>query len=518
MAFKLPAYLHRNRYGTLYLRLTVPVELRPMLGRAEIYRSLETNSVKQASIGAQTLRISLLRIFKVLTDMGDGQIDEERQRRLIAIISQRRLDSAAADFGAELEEKLSSLAAVHRRELEVLHERAKNAALTAHGQGFQKGLAAVTIAPPPNPGPLLSEALEAYVRAQTAKAVWNEKTEATNRAAIALLIEHVGDRPIEQVDSEMIIDFHALLRRLPSNLTKLRQKQGRTLPEMAALGLSPLTPRTVGNYMSRISSMFKWCCKSPKFPITYNPAEELAKGKKQSTFERRPFTAHELTLLFSSREFVARQFRDAFEYWLMPLGIYTGARLGELCQLSLVDFVTVDGVECIDINEDRDGKTLKNDNAKRLVPIHSQLIALGLLRYVDQLRRAGKSRLFPELSLVPTSSHHASKWFNEDYRRRNGVSEKQTTVFHSFRHGFITHLLDHEDGIAEHQIAPIVGHEAKLITGKVYWNKKDAKKRQPIVEAFQLHAAVRALIPVVECVTFGKGPMRAHPRKDVVSL
>lgn len=298
-----------------------------------------------------------------------------------------------------------------------------------------------------------------------------------------------------------MIEFVNLLKRLPANLTKLRAKAGKSLAEVAEMGLPPMAPRTAGEYMSRISSLFRWCCKSERFFITFNPAAEFAAGKKQATYERRPFTNDELALLFSSPEFAARRFRFPYEYWLMPLGLFTGARLGELCQIGLSDFVEIDGIHCIAINDEQPAQKLKNDNARRLVPIHTELIALGLLRYVDRLRARGEIRLFPELTLTPTTSHEASKWFGK-FRRRAGVAAKQETVFHSFRHGFITSLLDDERGISEHQIAPIVGHEAKLITGKVYWNKKDASKRKPIVEMFRLESAVRALMPSIDQVTF----------------
>lgn len=64
MAYRLPAHLHRNRHGVLYFRLAVPADLRPTFGQAEIYRSLNTSSVRQAADAAQTLRIELWAIFR----------------------------------------------------------------------------------------------------------------------------------------------------------------------------------------------------------------------------------------------------------------------------------------------------------------------------------------------------------------------------------------------------------------------------------------------------------------------
>jgi integrase len=74
--------------------------------------------------------------------------------------------------------------------------------------------------------------------------------------------------------------------------------------------------------------------------------------------------------------------------------------------------------------------------------------------------------------------------------------EKHTKVFHSFRHTFISTLLDND--VEETAIAPIVGHHGKLITGQVYWNVKDAVKRKPTVERFHPHPEVWKLVPKFE--------------------
>lgn len=79
-------------------------------------------------------------------------------------------------------------------------------------------------------------------------------------------------------------------------------------------------------------------------------------------------------------------------------------------------------------------------------------------------------------------------------------------MFHSFRHGFITDLLD--SGITPYLVAPIVGHEGELITSTVYWNTKDATKRKPTVDAFKLPGEVSALLVPVEDATFVAAPGR----------
>ena len=69
-------------------------------------------------------------------------------------------------------------------------------------------------------------------------------------------------------------------------------------------------------------------------------------------------------------------------------------------------------------------------------------------------------------------------------------------------------------------VAPIVGHEAELITGKVYWNLKDAAKRKPTVDAFTLPQEVLDLFPSIEDVRFvaPRGPkpgMKAGRRSSI---
>jgi integrase len=140
--------------------------------------------------------------------------------------------------------------------------------------------------------------------------------------------------------------------------------------------------------------------------------------------------------------------------------------------------------------------------ARRLVPIHEKLIEKGLIPYVESLRMEGHDRLFPFLKPGRDGfSGIPSKWFGR-YKERCGIVAKQTKVFHSFRHTFISALLD--DGVVETAIAQIVGHEQKLITGQVYWNAKDAAKRKPTVEQFQPPHEVWSLVPKFEDVTIAK--------------
>jgi len=78
-------------------------------------------------------------------------------------------------------------------------------------------------------------------------------------------------------------------------------------------------------------------------------------------------------------------------YWVLLLVWYTGARREEICALGLADIRCEFEVDYLQITE---GKTA---NAVRRIAIATELKRLGFLAYVDALREAGETLLFPEI-------------------------------------------------------------------------------------------------------------------------
>jgi len=60
-------------------------------------------------------------------------------------------------------------------------------------------------------------------------------------------------------------------------------------------------------------------------------------------------------------------------FWLPVLGLFTGCRIEELCQLHCSDVIQYDGIWCLDINDEGE-KRLKNKSSKRVVPLHQILV------------------------------------------------------------------------------------------------------------------------------------------------
>jgi len=151
--------------------------------------------------------------------------------------------------------------------------------------------------------------------------------------------------------------------------------------------------------------------------------------------------------------------------------MHTGARLNELCQLEINDIRQQDGIWVFDINSAGPEKQLKSKAAKRLIPVHPKLLDLGLLTFVEQLRRRGELRLFPELPVRRDGAgQSASLWFGR-YRKSLGLYHQTPKKdFHSFRTTLINTLK--QKRLPEPEIAALVGHATETMTfgryGKPY--------------------------------------------------
>jgi integrase len=180
---------------------------------------------------------------------------------------------------------------------------------------------------------------------------------------------------------------------------------------------------------------------SQGFPI---PVSKSAKQKRDG------FDSDDLTKMFSAPIFTGAASNDKWwlpgavlirdhRFWLLLLAAFTGARRGELCQLLVADVVERDGVLCLDIvDDDETGKSVKNADSKRLIPVHPELLLIGFAQYVEQRRKAGDDRLFD----VP-SGDQFGKWFARFTDKLEINSSRK--VFHSFRHGFETAMRDSID-------------------------------------------------------------------------
>ncbi len=127
--------------------------------------------------------------------------------------------------------------------------------------------------------------------------------------------------------------------------------------------------------------------------------------------------------------------------------------MSECCQLTVDDVAVRDDTPVI-LVRGGDGKRVKTAAARRVIPVHPELVRMGFLDYAEAQREAGHARLFPELKRDRRGyySDPFQKWFSR-FLDKAGAKQPRTS-FHSFRHCF-------RDALREAD----VGREATLALG-----------------------------------------------------
>ncbi len=199
----------------------------------------------------------------------------------------------------------------------------------------------------------------------------------------------------------------------------------------SALVEQGLTPRTAQNYLNDAKTLLRWAHDAGHLKV--NPGEGLRSvvSKRAKPHERRlPFSDQEASLLL--RHARAQRGADRWVPWLLA---FSGARVEEICQMLVKDVREEAGILILDLNDDDAGKSLKNAGSRRKVPLHSALVQEGFLAYVDGLKPDGP--LFPDLKPGPFGGRSAA------YSKRSGrlirslgIRDRRKVPNHSWRHPF----------------------------------------------------------------------------------
>ena len=209
--------------------------------------------------------------------------------------------------------------------------------------------------------------------------------------------------------------------------------------------LKEVAPRTVEKDLSFLKAIMQFAFESDKIPA--NPAAGIKVAKNEMASARRDLEPADLSKLFASSIYTSRQRPRGgggeAAAWLPLMALYTGARLEELCQLTLDDIKTDARIpyfrilDLVDETADKQIKRLKNTGSRREIPIPQQLIDHGFLKYVDHLRNEKQTWLFPELTIDPKYGRRGANWSKWWGRWRNKLSVSgREKCFHAFRHIF----------------------------------------------------------------------------------
>ena len=301
---------------------------------------------------------------------------------------------------------------------------------------------------------LISKMIDDYIESTKRQKELREKTLIEYKNNLDLMVEIIGDFPINQLSQKHGRLLSASLEKLPPRRKtdgRYNQKSVKQLIKMEVD--NPMDTRTVNKLIQRCSTWLNWVIRNGYYnDRNIFHGKSIPSNKGKNTITRQPFTDKQLKLIFN-KVYLQRTLNSTSPckfvfYWIGILGLHHGTRLQETAQLHINDIYPLNKIWVIDINDNTKDKKLKTSNSKRIIPLHQTLIDLGFLDYLHILEQNGKERLFHELTLGRDGyTKNPSRFFN-DYLRELGIkSSKERYDFHSLRHNCNNELIQKDVGV-----------------------------------------------------------------------
>ncbi|WP_201313595.1 site-specific integrase [Dyella sp. EPa41] len=435
---RLAHHLWRDTSGIWYFRVVVPRRLREALGRSLIKQSLRTRDPIQARAWSYVLSAKCAQIFAMAGQGGRG----------MGGVSWGG-DADEPDEGDDLTQRLGLTVRKWEVETPDGHKVRTDGSQGDHENGMA-ALRAILERRDPSSGSATSPGsrwltLDAAIKdySEVEAVSLKPNTWAQRARALQGFVDVIGGR------------------RQVSTIS-------RTMASVWSDGLlrSGKSKVYVANCVSHVAQLFEALV--TKGHLTTNPVKGLVVVKKKEKAARRseghewePFEVEQLQRIFDPANLV----RTKMEHvrWGAVIALYTGARVGEIAQIFLRDFVTHGDTPCLKICADSDGQGIKTgEGGERLIPLHPDLIRLGLMERVEALRAAGAERLFPDMRIDSAAGRGNSitKGFGY-YLKGLGITPRRAhgiLGIHSLRKTVIQTLQG--SSLSAERRRALVGHEA----------------------------------------------------------
>ena len=270
------------------------------------------------------------------------------------------------------------------------------------------------------------------------------------------------------------MEFREALQDVPRSRSGALSKMA--FPELAQWGRGhpddkKISATTVNKQFGGVQAIVNWARDTGGMIPDDLWADPFAKLRlDEDDPEGGPFEHDQLRTLFGSPVFTAGERPEAgrgdVAFWLPLLGLFTGARRGELAVLTASDVQKDEatGQWAIAVRKDTArGKRLKTNSSARTVPVHPELVRMGFLDYVKSVDRKDKEAwLFAAVS-TKESVKAWSKWFRR-HLDRLGITDSRKGL-HSLRHNFTDAL--REAGAHDGLIDALTGHTVRTV-GRSY--------------------------------------------------
>ena len=469
-----PTRLTKNRHGTYCLRLVVPTRYRGPDGQPrEVRVSLRTKEPVRARILVLEFNLALERI-KTMTNDFDP-------RKMLAPWTLQtntlKIEVKDSDDQKNFNQWLETHPDIREELLKSIRSGVNpNDALAAVMTTFKGALGSAASAGAPTK---LRDAINKFVGSRTTLSNNRRSTAGEKERTLELLFESqvsAGKDPesiaVHDLSRPALLDFVSAYsarqgkdagKKSESLDEKTNKSGGSKVDGKEPAASKPLSPRTVVKAIGHIKDFFdyavaqQWVMANPIDDAFEKAVGGLKIGASQakSANSYEVFTDDELRQIFEPRKYLLNC-NAADEFWVPLIGLYTGARLGEIVVLT-PDSIALDrdaGVFCMSVGT-------KNENSKRSVPIPNALINLGFMDYVHFVQDLGAASLFPHRPINDTRADDPSKHMSRAFAEHLtdiGVKAKGK-VFHSFRHTLITRM--HVNNVPVGDAELIVGHAAQ---------------------------------------------------------
>ena len=539
------------RQGAIYhFRRRIPERLLPILRKREVWYSLRTSSRQEAKARAAALWVWTERIFGGVgkTAMVDAteierlleQAQEAIQRgddaadihaRLDHLLTQKEAEIEAVALKAKLaESEFSALrfaADVTAREEEfgialgnsisrakaLLHDTKGRLIESRQARKSLEGIvssmasafaAREPSAMPPKGSPMFGELQDAFLKnkAETTEdhRGYSLQTQKQTRVTLALWADLMGEKPVRDYTRTEAGEFMELLKQIPASHGKSRvptpaRQAIAAAAKKAATGqvVPRLMLKTVKRHFSALSQYWIWL--KQRGHVDENIFSGFTfPGTKSSKKKRDIWTATDLERLLRAEWFRADR-KSAF-YWLPLVAMHSGMRLEEIANLRTnLDLEEEGGTWIFNIQDHPEDKwSPKSEAGARLVPLHSTLIELGFLDFVQERRHAVAPRLFGDLKPAGPDGKYGYTFSREFSKRKTALGLGKKTVFHSFRHT-VRDLLESED-LQERWIDDVLGHERPHASegAKTYKKALQVSRAKEVIEAIKLPVDIAAAL------------------------
>jgi integrase len=467
---KLPSYLARSRHGVFYFRITFLIDFIRKEKRWSLHTKNPVEAKRLSLIICATLGDNSM-VKSIMSRVGQtpayaGLIANEYPRGIINMAGDKKvaaelITTFQSRNGSTMKLEINQsdpadVAAAKALAETFIREDTKNrnpaiwdrhSALNDIRNDIVQDVIAVNIG---NGGASVEELINKYQVRQKdklgKKTLYEYENMQRKFAAWLKSVRNNGDVTLYRVSRPEISSFIDVL-----------QKDGRSLQTIQK------------KYLASLNGLFEFAQSAGDYPKGDLPTKEhkiyTRRDQKRSKAKSgwKPFSNDDLSLIFNAGNLLARD--KPCDYWLPLLGLYTGGRLSELCQLKPANIRQIDGIWAVDINDEDDDQSVKTEAGIRIIPLHPQLIELGFLEYVEDVRPFGGT-IFPYQK--PDRFNHYGKTpgrrFGE-YLDSLGISDRQK-VFHSFRSTSNDRLK--QNGVPEESRCQFIGHEHDTVNSKTY--------------------------------------------------